>query len=102
MERKFGFRQWIAVLVALACSAANVGGASQEANEQRAQAIQFAQLQEALNWKEVLIDSGKDDWRQHWFLDGEKATLQNTDEGLIFSAGNTEWEPASHAVLWTR
>ncbi len=48
------------------------------------------------------------DWRKNWFLDGKKATLRTTEEGLFFSAGtvtksddSVEYN-AHHAVLWTR
>lgn len=47
-------------------------------------------------------DSGVEDWRQNWFLDGTKAFLKNTDEGMLFEAG-PEWKnDTSHAVLWTK
>ncbi|NHE56540.1 hypothetical protein [Cyclobacterium plantarum] len=48
------------------------------------------------------------DWRENWFLDGKKATLRNTKDGLFFSAGTVtksddpEEYHAHHAVLWTR
>lgn len=48
------------------------------------------------------------DWRENWFLDGKKATLLNTEDGLFFSAGNVTKSDdsieyhAHHAVLWTR
>src|SRR6056297_398128 len=48
------------------------------------------------------------DWRENWFLDGKKATLRNTENGLFFSAGTVTKRDdpviyhAHHAVLWTQ
>jgi hypothetical protein len=53
-------------------------------------------------------DSMMDDWREQWFLDGEKATLEHRPEGLFFSGGTVtkredpEEYHAHHAVLWTK
>lgn len=53
--------------------------------------------------KEVLFeDTGTDDWTQKWFLDGTKATLENTEKGLFFEAGPDWANDSSHAVLWTK
>lgn len=58
---------------------------------------------------EILFsDAMTDDWRDRWFLDGEKATLENRPEGLFFSGGTVTKEDdpeeyhAHHAVLWTK
>ncbi len=58
-------------------------------------------------WKEVFRDNFKSDWTKLWFLDGEKATIKNTPEGMYFYAGqfNRPSEKTSnpdHAVLWTK
>ncbi len=50
----------------------------------------------------LLYDSCTDDWREHWTLDGQKATLTHSDKGMDFWAGPTFREDASHAVLWTK
>lgn len=56
----------------------------------------------------IFQDSMTGDWREQWFLDGEKATVKNTDEGLFFSGGpvtkmdDPEEYHAHHAVLWTK
>lgn len=53
-------------------------------------------------------DSMMDNWRQQWFLDGEKATVEHRPEGLFFSGGTVTKEDdpvaynAHHAVLWTK
>ncbi|MGB0369948.1 MAG: DUF1961 family protein [Opitutales bacterium] len=61
----------------------------------------FMQLLEA-DWDEVFFDSGAGDWRERWTLDGEFATLENSDAGMAFTAGPEAFEDAHHAVLWTR
>ncbi len=53
-------------------------------------------------WQETFHDSGQDDWQDKWFLDGRKATVENTDEGMFFAAGPIAGDHASHAVLWTK
>lgn len=55
-----------------------------------------------LTWREVLCDSGAEDWRTHWFLDGERAEVRNTPDGMVFSAGPVAQDHGSHGVLWTR
>lgn len=62
----------------------------------------FTELAESIEWQEVFSDRGTDDWQKYWFLDGEKATVVNTEEGMEFSAGPEEWDPENHAVLWTK
>mgnify|MGYP001282528282 CR=1 FL=1 len=50
------------------------------------------------------------DWREHWFLDGKKATLENRDGGLLFTATPSNVDKnvdrttfdAHHAILWTK
>lgn len=48
------------------------------------------------------------DWQENWFLDGKKATLRNTEDGLFYSAGTVTKSDdpaiyhAHHAVLWTQ
>lgn len=62
---------------------------------------EFSEL-ENLEWKEVFLDVGDEDWQRNWFLDGEKASVQNRRDGMLFTAGPVERENASHAVLWTK
>ena len=56
------------------------------------------------------------DWRENWFLDGEKATITQDENGLHFEAGSEpdlaprrnespelrELYDSYHAVLWTQ
>jgi hypothetical protein len=53
-------------------------------------------------WKEVFEDSGRGDWRMKWFLDGDRAKVENTPEGMTIHAGSTANSEADHAVLWTK
>jgi hypothetical protein len=56
----------------------------------------------AQDWQQVFFDSGSDDWQDNWVLDGLKATVSNSAEGMNFQAGPVPRENASHAVLWTK
>lgn len=62
---------------------------------------EFRTLQKK-SWKEVFADNGSGDWQQQWFLDGQRATVKNMDDGMLFSAGPIAYDNASHAVLWTK
>ena len=61
----------------------------------------FSELSE-LNWKQEFFDSCTEDWRKQWFLDGERAIVRNSPQGMLFSAGPVETDHASHAVIWTK
>lgn len=54
------------------------------------------------DWKLVFSDSESSDWQKNWFLEGAKATVTNSDTGMVFAAGPVPKEQASHAVLWTK
>ncbi|HEY9248088.1 MAG TPA: DUF1961 family protein [Rariglobus sp.] len=54
------------------------------------------------NWRQVFADPGTGDWREQWTLDGKRASVTNTPQGMIFAAGPVPNDDASHAVLWTR
>lgn len=54
-------------------------------------------------------DSMAENWRENWFLDGQRATLEHRDGGLAFITEYTVNKrvdragfDAQHAVLWTR
>ncbi len=55
-----------------------------------------------LEWECVFSDPGNIDWQKSWFLDGQRATIKNMDDGMLFSAGPIERDNACHAVLWTK
>lgn len=61
----------------------------------------FENLKNQYTWQLELEDSGSGNWTQNWFLDGEEARIDNTDEGMVFAAGPKQ-EDSSHAVLWTK
>ena len=53
-------------------------------------------------WKAVFADSGRDDWQKKWFLDGDRAKVENSRKGMTIHAGPTYKSEADHAVLWTK
>lgn len=55
-----------------------------------------------LDWSPVFEDSGTTDWHTYWYLDGENATVLNTEAGMEVFAGPVFGNEADHAVLWTR
>jgi hypothetical protein len=81
----------------LSCAAPTIGpdGIEGEARER------FEQL-DAQDWQEVFFDTGTGDWNGKWSLDGLKASVTNSEEGMTFTAGPVPRENASHAVLWTK
>ena len=54
------------------------------------------------DWQLAFSDDGTGDWTDGWFLEGDKATVTTTPDGLVLSAGPVPGENASHAVLWTQ
>ena len=88
----------LALLVSnIACSAGQGGpnGVDGETRER------FEQLSKQ-HWEETFFDSGAGDWHEQWSLDGLKASVTNSEEGMNFRAGPVIKENASHAVLWTK
>ena len=65
-------------------------------NEER-----FKELFE-LDWEEALHDPCTEDWQDSWFMDGLRSTVENTEKGMILSAGPVERDHACHTVLWTK
>lgn len=60
------------------------------------------QQAEKLDWQLKMQDEGQKDWRKYWFLDGEKAVVENGSGGITFKAGRQPLSDADHAVLWTK
>lgn len=59
--------------------------------------------------KVLFEDPMIENWRENWFLDGQRATLEHRDGGLAFLTDYTVNKrvdragfDAQHAVLWTR
>jgi hypothetical protein len=53
-------------------------------------------------WETKFTASGEEEWSSQWFIDGYKASLKPTDEGLYYASGPIAGENASHSVLWTK
>jgi hypothetical protein len=56
----------------------------------------------ALEWDVAMHDAGTKDWQDRWFLDGTRAAVTNTPDGMILTAGPIPRDHASHCVLWTK
>ena len=54
------------------------------------------------DWQLVFSDPGSGDWKDAWFLEGDEATVENTTNGMILTAGPHHHGDSSHAVLWTQ
>ncbi len=66
-----------------------------------AQEASFRKLLD-LGWETIFSDPGTKQWKEKWWLDGLKARVYNSPEGMEFYAGPVPAEDSSHAVLWTR
>ena len=53
-------------------------------------------------WKNKFYDPCTGNWHEKWFLDGLRATVDNTPKGMVFSAGPLAGDFSCHAVLWTK
>lgn len=62
----------------------------------------FAKLTTAPAWREVLTDPCTEDWQTNWFLDGDTATVENTPDGMVLTAGPDVTDNGNSMVLWTR
>lgn len=54
------------------------------------------------DWDVVFSDPATGFWEEKWFLDGQRATIRNMSDGMLYSAGLIAYDNASHAVLWTK
>tara|TARA_R110002050_G_scaffold161176_1_gene290741 strand:- start:10311 stop:11084 length:774 start_codon:yes stop_codon:yes gene_type:complete len=54
------------------------------------------------NWQEVFYDSCTGDWTKQWFLDGEIASVSNSEKGMQLTSGPKFMNDAHHMVLWTK
>lgn len=62
----------------------------------------FEKAAAGVAWAEVVSDSGTEDWKAKWFLDGEVGTVRNSPEGMTLTAGPEFRNDAHHMVLWTK
>ena len=53
-------------------------------------------------WTLHLEDPGTADWKQKWFLDGEKSSITNTPAGIKLVSGAESLGDAGHCVLWSK
>ncbi len=54
------------------------------------------------DWDLQLADSCTGNWQDNWFLDGQLAKVENSEQGMNFTAGPVNRDDAHHAVLWTK
>lgn len=66
-----------------------------------AESLVYEDVRDSKKWELKFEDSCKGDWHEKWFLDGEIATVENSDLGMNFTAGPEFRNDAHHAVLWT-
>lgn len=64
--------------------------------------LEFDKLNASSHWSLHLDDPCTGNWQSNWFLDGQIATVDNSDKGMNFSAGPVNRNDAHHAVLWTK
>lgn len=62
----------------------------------------FEQLVNATDWHRRFKDPATRNWERKWFLDGLRATVVNTPDGMVVSGGPQERDDACHGVLWTK
>ena len=96
-----GFRPLISCCVVIAFLVGTRCVARADEPTQESAAERFHQLG-GVDWREVFYDSGTENWRRNWNVDGEKATISNSELGMDFWAGSHRRENASHAVMWTK
>ncbi len=75
-----------------------IDGKSMEVELEKSNDQALFEQAKALDWKPVFSASGSKDWS----IDGAFATVEDTPDGMVFSAGPEEWNRAHHAVLWTK
>ncbi len=54
------------------------------------------------NWQQSFSDSCTGVWTNQWFLDGEIASVSNSEKGMQLTAGPQFKNDAHHMVLWTK
>lgn len=62
----------------------------------------FNALNESDRWILQMTDDGTENWQDNWFLDGEIAKVENTENGMHLQAGPEFGNDAHHMVLWTK
>ena len=62
----------------------------------------FDALNTGRGWNLEFEDRCTKDWKHNWTLDGQVATVENSNKGMHFSAGPEFKNDAHHAVMWTK
>ena len=62
----------------------------------------FERLNSSPEWELQFSDACTGKWQDQWFLDGKLAKVENSGEGMNFTAGPVNRDDAHHAVLWTK
>jgi len=76
-----------------------LGCKAQQTNTREKEAFEKARQN---NWLEVFSDSCTGDWTEQWFLDGQVASVSNSEMGMQLTAGPQFKNDAHHMVLWTK
>ena len=61
----------------------------------------FQQAEKA-QWRQIFSDSCIGNWKDNWFLDGEIASVSNSEDGMQLTAGPQFLNNAHHLVLWSK
>lgn len=80
------------ILLSAGCFGQQTGNPEQKAFEQAMQG----------DWHEAFSDPCTGDWTERWFLDGQVASVSNSEMGMQLTAGPRFNDDAHHMVLWTR
>jgi len=79
--------------------ALSLGCTAQQTNTPEKEAFEKAEM---ADWLEVFSDSCTADWTEKWFLDGQVASVSNSEMGMQLTAGPQFKNDAHHMVLWTK
>ena len=63
---------------------------------------EFDRLNASPDWNLRFTDPCTGNWKDKWFLDGQLAKIENSENGMNFTAGPVNRNDAHHAVLWTK
>ena len=55
-----------------------------------------------MDWETKFQDNMTSDWTEQWSLDGTKASISHSENGMDFYAGPEFHNDTHHAVLWSK
>ncbi len=67
----------------------------------QSESLAYEDVKNSAAWELQFEDPCTGNWQEGWFLDGEIATVENSELGMNFTAGEEFGNDAHHAVLWT-